>query len=123
MTTSALRVSRDPALAIVVRIFVGAVAERWNVAETSRDDLRLVASELFAGAVEAGPGDDVSFTITSDDDRVTLETAGVDLVDAGTTPDPTGWSGRMGLIRALFPDAEVGGPVSVSVPVGRNPAS
>jgi hypothetical protein len=110
-------------LAVVVRIFVGAVAERWNVTDTSRDDLRLVASELFAGAVEAGPGDDVSFTITSDDDRVTLQTTGVDLVDPGTTPEATGWSGRVGLIRALFPDAEVGGPVSVSVPVAPNPPS
>lgn len=123
MTTSALRISRDPALAIVVRIFVGAVAERWNVAETSLDDLRLVASELFAGAVEAGPGDDVSFTITSDDDRLTLRATGVDLVDPGTASDSSGWSGRVGLIRALFPDAEVGGPVSVSVPVGPNQPS
>jgi len=114
----ALTVARDPALALVVRIFVGAVAERWNVPEAARDDLRLVASELFAGAVEAGAGEDVSFTLTSDGDRVSLQATGVDPLGVDESPDPGGWSDRLGLIRALFPDAEVGGSVRVSVPAG-----
>jgi hypothetical protein len=114
--SSALTVARDPALALVVRIFVGAVAERWNVAEAAREDLRLVASELFAGAVEAGAGEDVSFTLTSEDDRVSLRAAGVDPLGAEETPDPGGWGARLDLIRALFPDADVGDSVQVSVP-------
>jgi hypothetical protein len=113
---SALTVSRDPALALVVRIFVGAVAERLNVPEPARADLRLVASELFAGAVEAGAGDDVTFTITSETDRVSLEATGVDPVGADEVGDRDGLTGRMELIRALFPDADVGGTVRVSVP-------
>jgi hypothetical protein len=113
--SSALTVARDPALALVVRIFVGAVAERWNVPEAARDDLRLVASELFAGAVEAGAGEDVSFTLTSDGDRVSLQATGVDPLGAQETPDPGGWSERLDLIRALFPDADVGASVLVSV--------
>jgi hypothetical protein len=116
VSTSELRVARDPALALVVRIFVGAVAERWNVAEAARDDLRLVASELFAGAVEAGAGEDVSFTLTSEDDRVDLRAVGVDPLGAEESPDPGGWGARLDLIRALFPDADVGESVRVTVP-------
>jgi hypothetical protein len=111
----ALTVARDPALALVVRIFVGAVAERWNVPEAAGEDLRLVASELFAGAVEAGAGEDISFTLTSDGYRVSLEATGVDL-GAEESPDPGGWGDRLDLIRALFPDADVGRSVRVSVP-------
>ena len=113
MSDSALTVARDPALALVVRIFVGAVAERWNVPEAALNDLRLVASELFAGAVESGPGEDVTFTITAEGDRVSMQTAGVEAVGPG---DPEGWAGRLELIRALFPDADVGTSVRISVP-------
>lgn len=116
MPCSELRVARDPALALVVRIFIGAVAERWNVAEALREDLRLAASELFAGAVEAGDGEDVSFTLTSDEDRVSLLAGGVDPLGAEESPDPGGWGGRLDLIRALFPEADVGESVRISVP-------
>jgi hypothetical protein len=113
---SALTVARDPALAVVVRIFVGAVAERWNVPEAARDDLRLVASELFAGAVEAGDGQDVKFTLTADGDRVSLHATGVDPLGPDGSADPDGWAGRLELIQALFPDAGVGRSVRISVP-------
>jgi hypothetical protein len=112
---SALTVARDPALAVVVRIFVGAVAERWNVPEPARDDLRLVASELFAAAVEAGAGQDVTFTLTVDGDRVSLHATGVDPLGPDGSADPGGWSGRFELIQALFPDADVGRSVRISV--------
>jgi hypothetical protein len=117
---SALTVARDPALAVVVRIFVGAVAERWNVPEPARDDLRLVASELFAGAVEAGAGEDVTFTLTSDGDQVSLQASGVDTLPADGPSDPDGLAGRLELIRALFPDADVASPVRILVPVERS---
>jgi hypothetical protein len=117
VSSAAIRVASDPALAVVVRIFVGGVAERWGVPEAALDDLRLVASELFAGAVEAGAGDDVSFTLTSDGDRVSLQTA-ADALGSGGPSEVGGWGSRLDLIRALFPDADVTDSVRVSVPAG-----
>lgn len=117
VSSSRLRVARDPALALVVRIFVGAVAERLDVPETGRDDLRLAASELFAAAVEAGAGDEVAFTITREDDVVALDATGVDQLLAEDQQATGGAGGRLGLIRALFPEAEVGRSVRVSVPL------
>ncbi|HYY08394.1 MAG TPA: hypothetical protein VFA25_07305 [Actinomycetota bacterium] len=113
MATSQLQVARDPALALVVRIFVGAVAERWAVDEPIRDDLRLAASELFSGWVEAGQDSTVVFSMTSDDGEVTLLADGL-----GTAPssDADAWGGRIDLIRALFPQADVGDEVRISVP-------
>jgi hypothetical protein len=118
MPISRLRVARDPALAIVVRIFVDAVAERWGVGETDRDDLRLAASELFAGSVEAGDGDAVAFTISAEDGTVTLAADGVDPLGASESPDPDAWGGRVDLIHALFPQAEVGDVVRITVSGG-----
>jgi anti-sigma regulatory factor (Ser/Thr protein kinase) len=115
MPDSTLRVARDPALALVVRIFVGAVAERWGIPAQARDDLRLAASELFSGAVEAGDGGEVAFTLSSRATGVTLRADGLDPVDTRSA-DPQAWGGRFDLIRALFPDAEVGGSVHIHVP-------
>jgi hypothetical protein len=113
MPTSQLRVARDPALALVVRIFVGAVAERWAVDEPIRDDLRLAASELFSGWVEAGEDSAVVFSMTSGDGDVTLVADGL---GAAPSADADGWGGRIDLIRALFPQADVGDEVRISVP-------
>jgi len=117
MTASRLTVATDPAMALVVRIFVGSIAERWDVPEPVRDDLRLAASELFTGAAE------------SDDDTVTFELAagdgGIELLvaeaRAGHPPDGTtieGWDGRFDLIRTLFPDADIGESIRIRVPTG-----
>jgi len=112
--SSELSVARDPALAVVVRIFVGGVAERWEVPEPARDDLRLVASELFAGAVEAGGGDHVSFALASEGGRMKME-AHAEAFGSEAASGTPGWASRLDLIRALFPDADVGDPVRVSV--------
>jgi hypothetical protein len=114
MPTSQLQVARDPALALVVRIFVGAVAERWAVEEPIRDDLRLAASELFSGWVEGGDERAVVFTMTSDDGAVTLEADGL----GSPSSEVDAWGGRIDLIRTLFPQAEVGAPVRIRVPRG-----
>jgi hypothetical protein len=117
-SSSRLTVARDPALALIVRIFVGAVAERLEVPESSRDDLRLAASELFTAAVESGSPDDVSLAIERDGDVVTMS-AGIDAsADAGA-----GGGTRFDLVRALFPDAEVGRSVRISVPAGAGPTA
>jgi anti-sigma regulatory factor (Ser/Thr protein kinase) len=114
--TSRLSVAGDPAHALIVRIFVGSVAERWNVPEPIQDDLRLAASELFSGAVEAGRQDLVTFELSSDDQGLELRAENVHEGEA--EPDLAGWTGRFELIRALFPDAEVAGTtVRIRVPL------
>ena len=115
MPTSRLRVARDPALALIVRIFVGSVAERWDVPEAARDDLRLAASELFSGAVETGDGDHVTFELSSEDGEIELRAEDVSPPGDGAV-DLEGWTGRFDLVRALFPDAEIGDTVRIRVP-------
>jgi hypothetical protein len=113
--TSRLRVAREPALALVVRIFVGSVAERWDVPEPAREDLRLAASDLFSGAVEVGGGDLVTFELSSDDDEFELRAQDVTPRTVGAT-DLEGSMERFDLVRALFPDAEIGETVRIRVP-------
>jgi predicted RNA-binding protein with TRAM domain len=113
--TSRLRVARDPALALIVRIFVGSVTERWDVSDPVREDLRLAASELFSGAVETGEGDLVTFELSSDDKEVVLRAEDVTPPGDGAA-DLEGWTGRFDLVRALFPDAEIGDTVRIRVP-------
>jgi hypothetical protein len=119
MSTSQLRVARDPALGLVVRIFVGAVVERWNVSDATRDDLRLAASELFSAAVEAGDGEDVSFTLTLEDRGIAFEAHGL---DAAGSPGAAVRDGRLDLVQALFPSVSVDGSVRIDVPVEDGPA-
>jgi hypothetical protein len=121
VSTTRLRVAGDPALALVVRIFVGSVTELWAVPEPIRDDLRLAASELFSGAVEAGVGDLVTFELSDDEGAIELradempvemeepERGALDHGDERRGHDVAGSTGRSALIRALFPDADVGG--------------
>lgn len=115
MSSSRLRVATDPALALVVRIFVGSVAERWAIPEPVRDDLRLAASELFSGAVEAGENDEVTFDLAASDAGFELRAEEVHAVTQGG-PLPEGWAARFDLIRALFPDAQIGDTVLIRVP-------
>jgi hypothetical protein len=114
--SSRLRVARDPALGLTVRIFVGSVAERRGIPEPLQDDLRLAASELFSGAVEAGKGDLVTFEVSSDESGLELLVEEVQAPAAAGPADPEGWARRIDLIRALFPDAEIGDTVRIRVP-------
>jgi anti-sigma regulatory factor (Ser/Thr protein kinase) len=116
MPTSRLRVARDPALALIVRIFVGSVMERWDVPDAVQDDFRLAASELFSGAVEAGDGDLVTFELSSGDAELELRAEDVQPHEAAPA-DLEGWTGRFDLVRALFPEAEIGETVLIRVPV------
>jgi hypothetical protein len=92
-------------LALVVRIFVGSVAEQWDLPEPVRDDLRLAASELFSGAVEAGDGGLVRFELSTDEGGIELRADDVAVEHEGAAIE--GWTNRFALIRALFPDADV----------------
>ena len=116
MPTSRLRVARDPSLALIVRIFVGSVTERWDVSEPVRGDLRLAASELFSGAVEAGDGDLVTFELSSEDAELELRAEDVRPYEAAPA-DLKDRTGRFDLVRALFPDAEIGETVRIRVPL------
>jgi anti-sigma regulatory factor (Ser/Thr protein kinase) len=100
-----LSVAGDPALALVVRIFVGSVTEQWGLSEPVREDLRLAASELFSGAVEAGTGDLVRFELSTDEGGMELRAE--DVAVGHESADLEDWTGRFALIRALFPDADV----------------
>jgi anti-sigma regulatory factor (Ser/Thr protein kinase) len=115
--SSRLRVARDPALGLIVRIFVGSVAERSNISEAVQDDLRLAASELFSGAVEAGKGDHVTFEVSSQAVDLELRAEGVRAPDVVDPVALEGWTGRFELVRALFPDAEIGETVRIRVPL------
>ena len=115
MPTSRLRVARDPALALIVRIFVGSVTERWDVPEPVREDLRLAASELFSGAVNTGDGELVTFELSSVDTEVELRAEDMGPPGDGAA-DPESWAGRFELVRALFPDAEIDDTVRIRVP-------
>ena len=117
MPSSRLSVARDPALALIVRIFVGSVTERWDVSEPVREDLRLAASELFSGAVDAGEGDLVTFELASGDNELELRAEDIRLDEEAQPIDLEGWTGRFDLIRALFPDAEIGDTVRIRVPL------
>jgi hypothetical protein len=113
--TTRLRVAREPALALVVRLFVGSVADRWDMPEPAREDLRLAASDLFSGAVEVGGGDLVTFELSSDNDTIELRAEDV-VPPPNDTSDGEGSMGRFDLVRALFPDAEIGETVRIRVP-------
>jgi hypothetical protein len=115
--TTELHVAKDPALAVVVRIFVGSVSERWGVDEQTRDDLRLAASELFSNAVEGGGVGAVGFVLSSTDGEVTMRADGIEPRVEGA-PERASWDDRSGLLRALFPQAEVGEDVRITVPAG-----
>ncbi len=115
MPTTRLRVAREPALALVVRIFVGSVAERWDMAEPAKEDLRLAASDLFSGAVEARGEDLVTFELTSEGGAIELRAEDVVPPAEGTTEDEASM-GRFDLVRALFPDVEIGETVRIRVP-------
>ena len=117
MPSSRLRVARDPALALIVRIFIGSVAERSNILEPLRNDLQLAASELFSEAVEAGQEDPVTFEVSSGATGLELRAEGVRAPDVADTVVLEGWTGRFELIRALFPDADIGETVRIRVPV------
>ena len=95
---------------------MGSVVERWDVPDAVRDDLRLAASELFSGAVEAGDGDLVTFELSSEDAELELRAEDVRPQEAAPV-DLEGWTGRFDLVRALFPDADIGETVLIRVPV------
>jgi hypothetical protein len=109
MERLAIRIPPGSAHVASVRAFVGAVGRRLGCSEETIDDLRLVATEACAQAIEERVADDgVDVRTLSDDHRLLLE------IDPSGSFDPppdrldgfAGRSTRRALIEGLFPDAE-----------------
>src|SRR5262245_10758153 len=105
-----IRIPPDAAQVAAVRAFVGAVGRQAGCSEETIDDLRLVATEACAQAIEedaARDGIEVR-TLLDDGGRLILE-----IQPTGTFERaPEGLDGssarstRRALIEGLFPDAE-----------------
>ena len=103
-----IRIPPDTLHVASVRVFVGAVARRVGYSEEVIEDLRLVASEAAAQALEEGVAfEGIELRAWLVGPRLTLE-----IEPSGTfsaTPDgerPAQTTERRSLIEALFPDAE-----------------
>jgi Histidine kinase-like ATPase domain len=118
-----IRIPEDPAHVASIRVFVGAVARQVGYSEEVIEDLRLVASEAAAQAIEEGlAAEGIELRARLDAARLTIEIqpCGVFAAD-GDEPQSTE---RRALIAALFPDAEFDvrddrSVLRVSVPHGR----
>ena len=118
-----IRIPEDSAHVASIRVFVGAVARQVGYSEEVIEDLRLVASEAAAQAIEEGLAPEgIELRARLDAARLTIEIRPCGVFSAdGDEPQSTE---RRALIEALFPDAEfdVGDDRSVlrvSVPHGR----
>ena len=126
MERLAIRIPPGSAHVASVRAFVGAVGRRLGCSEETIDDLRLVATEACAQAIEERVADDgVEVRTLSDDHRLLLE---IDPSGSFERPPdgPDGFAGRStrrASIAVLFPDAASARepPVlRISVPVARS---
>jgi anti-sigma regulatory factor (Ser/Thr protein kinase) len=125
MERLAIRIPPGSAHVASVRAFVGAVGRRLGCSEETIDDLRLVATEACAQAIEERVADDgVEVRTSSDDHRLLLE-----IDPSGSFERPVGLDGFAGrstrreLIEGLFPDAEFDrerAVLRISVPVTRS---
>ena len=125
MERLAIRIPPGTAHVASVRAFVGAVGRRLGCSEETIDDLRLVATEACAQAIEERVADDgVEVRTSSDDHRLLLE-----IEPSGSFDRPpdgldgfAGRSTRRALIEGLFPDAEFNrerAVLRIAVPVSR----
>jgi anti-sigma regulatory factor (Ser/Thr protein kinase) len=109
MERLSIRISPGTANVASVRAFVGAVGRSTGCSEEAVDDLRLVATEACAQAIEEGaPPEGIEVRSLLDDGRLLLEIEPCGRFDR----DPEGLdaiserSTRRALIEGLFPDVE-----------------
>ena len=103
-----------------VRAFVGAVGRSSGCSEEAVDDLRLVATEACAQAIEEdAPPDGIEVRSLLEDGRLLLEIEPCGRFDrAPEGLDGVSDSTRRALIEGLFPDAEFEDQVlRVAVPI------
>ncbi len=122
-----IRIPPDTVHVASVRVFVGAVARQVGYSEEVIEDLRLVASEAAAQAIEEGvAADGIELRAWLDGPRLTIEIEPSGMFPPSADGDrPAQTTERRALIEALFPDAafETGGDggslLRVSVPDDR----
>ena len=99
-----LQVDADPSLALSVRVFVAESARSLGIDEGEIEDLRLLATELLANAVETGQTA-LALHLTTDGSAWALDAQGVGDLVAGSDNGPIDRRDVLrGLtrIRALF---------------------
>jgi serine/threonine-protein kinase RsbW len=104
-----IRIPPDAAHVAAVRAFVGAVGRQVGCSEESIDDLRLVATEACAQAIEDGAAHEAIEVRTVVEDRrlvLEIEPAGTFDRSAEGLDVTTGLATRRALIEGLFPAAE-----------------
>jgi len=105
-----IRIPPDAAQVAAVRAFVGAIGRQAGCSEETIDDLRLVATEACAQAIEdAAAGDGIEVRATPDEGGrlvLEIEPAGAFEHAAAGLDGSSGPSTRRALIEGLFPDAE-----------------
>ena len=91
-----------------VRAFVGAVGRSIGCSEEAVDDLRLVATEACAQAIEEDAQDGIEVRSIVDGSRLLLEIEPCGRFDRAPEglDGVSGRSTRRALIEGLFPDAE-----------------
>ena len=104
-----IRIPPDAAHVAAVRAFVGAVGRQVGCSEESIDDLRLVATEACAEAIEDGAAHDgIEVRTVLEERRLVLEiepTGAFERSPQGLD-GAAGVSTRRALIEGLFPEAE-----------------
>src|SRR5262245_7611864 len=104
-----IRIPPDAAHVAAVRAFVGAVGRQVGCSEESIDDLRLVATEACAQAIEDGAAYDGIEVRTVMEDQtlvVEIEPTGVFMASPEELDGAAGVSTRWALIEGPFPRAE-----------------
>lgn len=104
-----IRIPPDAAHVAAVRAFVGAVGRQVGCSEETIDDLRLVATEACAQAIEDGGAYDGIEVRTDVEDRrlvLEIEPAGAFERSPEGLGGIAGASTRRALIEGLFPQAE-----------------
>jgi anti-sigma regulatory factor (Ser/Thr protein kinase) len=108
MARLSIRIPPGTAHVASVRAFVGAVGRSSGCSEEAVDDLRLVATEACAQAIEEDAPDGIEVRSLLEDGRLLLEIEPCGRFDRA----PEGLDGvserstRRALIEGLFPDAE-----------------
>ena len=102
-----IRIPPDTAHVATVRVFVGAVARQVGYSEEVIEDLRLVASEAAAQAIEEGvAADGIELRARLEGHRLTIEIEPCGAFSSSSDDGrPAQTTERRALIEALFPDA------------------
>lgn len=95
-----LRAPADPPLATTIRTFVASAGRYLDLDPELREDLKLAANELFAGAT-VGDRSSIELQIDGGPAEVTLTVSGVPDLDDDLEDLPRT---RQDLLLALFPD-------------------